>query len=121
MASTSAFEIVFAAVVETVDVPADEAGVPAAVAVDEEGAEVLFAEPADEGGAEEPAAAVTVAACLEPKMAETMFPKTLIFSSYFCSRSQASARLPAALEEGCPERGAYASKRRLRRADEVIQ
>jgi hypothetical protein len=45
---------------------------------------VAVAEPADEEGAEGPAAAVTLAACLEPKMADTMFPKTLIFSSYIC-------------------------------------
>jgi hypothetical protein len=38
----------------------------------------------DGEGAEGPAAAVTLAACLEPKMADTMFPKTLIFSSYIC-------------------------------------
>src|SRR5215813_5835326 len=64
MASTSAFEIGFAAA--AVDVPA-------------EGAEVPFADPAE--GAEEPAAAVTLAACLEPKMADTILPKTLILSS----------------------------------------
>src|SRR5262245_31702547 len=101
MASTSAFEIVFAAVVETVDVPSDAGEAPAAGAGDGAGAEAPFAEPADGEGADEAADPVTLAACLEPKMAETMFPKTLIFSSYFCSRSQASARLPAALEEGC--------------------
>src|SRR5215813_4791724 len=101
MASTSAFEIVFAAVVETVDVPADAGEAPAAGARDGEGAEAPFAEPADGEGADEAAAPVTLAACLEPKMAEAMFPKTLIFSSYFCSRSQASARLPAALVGGC--------------------
>src|SRR5262249_1316299 len=101
MAATSAIEIVFAAVVETGDVPADAGEAPAAGAGDGEGAEAPFAEPADGEGADEAAAPVTLAACLEPKMAETMFPKTLIFSSYFCSRSQASARLPAALAEGC--------------------
>jgi hypothetical protein len=38
--------------------------------------------PADEGGAEDGgAAAVVPAACFEPKMADMMFPKTLIFSS----------------------------------------
>jgi len=77
MASTSAFEIGFAAA--AVDVPADGAEVPAAGAVDGEGAEVPFADPAE--GAEEPAAAVTLAACLEPKMADTMLPKTLMLSS----------------------------------------
>jgi hypothetical protein len=71
---------------ETVDVPADGAEVPAA-GVDGEGAEVPFAEPADGEGAEEPAAAVTLAACLEPKMADTILPKTLILSSCFCSWS----------------------------------
>jgi hypothetical protein len=80
MASTSAFEIGFAAAAETVDVPAD-AG--AAGAADGEGAEAPFAEPADGGGAEEPGAAVTLAACLEPKMADTILPKTLILSSCF--------------------------------------
>src|SRR5215475_4369220 len=53
------------------DVPADGADAAAAV-------------PADGEGAEEPAAAVTLAACLEPKMADTILPKTLIFSSYIC-------------------------------------
>ena len=95
MASTSAFEIGFAAAAETVDVPADAAEALAAGAGDGEGAEAPFAEPADGGGAEEPAAAVTLAACLEPKMADTILPKTLILSSCFCSWSQASARLPA--------------------------
>src|SRR5215467_14539033 len=84
MASTSAFEIGFAAAAETVDVPAGAAEALAAVAVDGEGAEVPFAEPADGEGAEEPAAAVTLAACLEPKMADTILPKTLISSSYVC-------------------------------------
>ena len=84
MASTSAFEIGFAAAVETVDVPADGAEAPAAGALDGEGAEVPFAEPADGEAAEEPAAAVTLVACLEPKMADTMLPKTLILSSYYC-------------------------------------
>ena len=67
------------------DVPADGAEAPAAVAVDGEGAEVPFAEPADGEDAEEPAAAITLAACLEPKMADTILPKTLILSSCFCS------------------------------------
>src|SRR5262245_37965482 len=82
MASTSAFEIVFAAVAETVDAPADAGEAPAAGAGDGEGegAEAPFAESADGGGAEEePAAAVTLAACLEPKIADTILPKTLIF------------------------------------------
>src|SRR5262249_30764259 len=63
------------------DVPADGAEVPAAGAADGDGAKVLFAEPADGGGAGEPAAAVTLAAWLEPKMADTIPPKTLILSS----------------------------------------
>src|SRR5260370_42561092 len=109
MASTSAFEIGFAAAA-TVDVP-DGAEVPAAGAVDGEGAEAPFAEPADGEGAEEPAAAVTLAAWLEPKMADTILPKTLILSSCFCSWSQASARLPAIPKEGLPLRGPYKSKR----------
>jgi len=75
MASTSAFEIDFAA---------DGAEAPGAVAVDGEGgAEAPFAGPADGKGAEEPVAAVTPAACLEPKMADTMLPKTLIFFLLF--------------------------------------
>src|SRR5215831_20812681 len=94
MASTSAFEIGFAAAAETVDVPADAAEALAAVAVDGEGAEVPFAEPADGEGAGEAAAPVTLAACLEPKMADTILPKTLILSSCFCSWSQTSAWLP---------------------------
>jgi hypothetical protein len=57
-------------------VPAEGAETPAAVAVGGEGA---VAEPADGEGAEGPVAAVTLAGCLEPKMADTMFPKTLIF------------------------------------------
>src|SRR5262249_30382366 len=81
MASTSAFEIGFAAAAETVDVPADAGGAPAAGAADGGGAEALFAEPADGEGPAEPAAAVTLAACLEPKMADTILPKTLILSS----------------------------------------
>src|SRR5262245_47068974 len=81
MPSTSAVEIGFAAAAETVDVPADGADAAAAVAADGERA---VAEPADGEGAEEPAAAVTLAACLEPKMADTILPKTLIFSSYIC-------------------------------------
>ena len=93
MASTSAFEIGFAAA--AVDVPADGAEVPAAGAVDGEGAEVPFADPAE--GAEEPAAAVTLAACLEPKMADTILPKTLIFFPPACFWF---ARLPAIPNEG---------------------
>src|SRR5262249_56146786 len=64
IASTSAFEIGFAAVA------------PAALPADADAA-------GDEGDGEDgPAAAVPPAACLEPKMADTMFPKTLIFSSW---------------------------------------
>src|SRR6516165_8629246 len=100
MASTSAFEIGFAAAAETVDVPADGAEVPGV-----DGAEVPFAEPADGEGAEEPAAAVTLAACLEPKMADTILPKTLILSSCFCSRSQASAGFPPSERRFCPCEG----------------
>jgi len=96
MVSRSAFEIGFAAA-ETVDVPADGAEVPVAGAVDGEGAEVPFAEPADGGGAEEPAAAVTLAACLEPKMADTILPKTLIFSSCLLL---VSGQRPATLHPG---------------------
>src|SRR5215831_3203474 len=95
MVSTSAFEIGFAAA-ETVDVPAGAAEGPVAVPVDGEGAEVPFAEPADGGGAEEPAAAVTLAACLEPKMADTILPKTLILSSCFAPglRHRPASRCP---------------------------
>src|SRR6516225_2669379 len=105
MASTSAFEIVFAAVAETVDAPADAGEAPAAGAGDGEGegAEAPFAEPADGGGAEEPAAAVTLAACLEPKMADTMLPKTLILSSCFCLLvSGRRPGFPASRKKVCP-------------------
>jgi len=61
-------------------VPAEGAEAPAVVAVDGEDA---VAEPADGEGAEGPVTPVTLAACLEPKMADAMFPKTLILSSYF--------------------------------------
>ena len=44
MASTSAFEIVFAAVAETVDVPADAGEAPAAGAGDGEGGESVLGE-----------------------------------------------------------------------------
>ena len=81
MASTSVFEIGFAAAAETVDVPSDAGEAPAAAAGGGEGAEAPFAEPADGEGSAEPAAAVTLAACLEPKMADTILPKTLIFFS----------------------------------------
>src|SRR6516162_1746534 len=109
MASTSAFEIGFAATAETVDVPAEGAEVSAAAAADGEGAEVPFAEPADGGAAEEPAAAVTLAACLEPKMADTILPKMLILSSCFCSWSQASAGFPPSRKKVLPLRGAHTS------------
>src|SRR5262249_19949274 len=51
------------------------------------------------GGGDDPGAPVTPAPCLGPKMADTLFPKTLISSSYFCS--EPSARLPGAPKEGC--------------------
>src|SRR6516164_11543362 len=108
MVSTSAFEIGFAAAAATADVPAGGAEAPAAGAVDGEGAVVPFSEPADGEAAEEPAAAVTLAACLEPKMADTMLPKTLILSSCFCLWSLTSdPRIP---KEGLPLRVAYTSK-----------
>jgi hypothetical protein len=47
--------------------------------MDGEGAEVPFAALADGDGDDGPAAPVTLAACLEPKMADTILPKTLIF------------------------------------------
>src|SRR5262245_35589486 len=98
MASTSAFEIGFAAA--AVDAPADGAEVPAAGAAEGEGAEVPFADPAE--GAEEPEAAVTLAACLEPKMADTMLPKTLILSSCLLL-VRAAARYPE--RRFCPFKG----------------
>ena len=110
MASTSAFEIGFAAAAETVDVPADAAEALAAVAVDGEGAEVPFAEPADGEGAGEAAAPVTLAACLEPKMADTILPKTLIFLLLALHLLSGLRPLPAIPKEGLPLRGAYASK-----------
>src|SRR5215831_4469232 len=103
MASTSAFEIGFAAA--AVDVPADGAEVPAAGAVDEEAAEVPFADPAE--GAEEAAGAVTLAACLEPKMADTILPKTLILSSCLLLVRPAT-RHPE--RRFCPCEGASTSK-----------
>ena len=110
MASTSAFEIGFAAAAETVDVPADAAEALAAVAVDGEGAEVPFAEPADGEGAGEAAAPVTLAACLEPKMADTILPKTLIFFLLALHLLSGLRPLPAIPKEGLPLRGAYASR-----------
>src|SRR5262249_17463245 len=80
IASTSAFEIGFAAVA------------PAAVPADAEVA-------GDEGGGEDdPAAAVTPAACLEPQMADPMPQKPLISSSYVSlpSRSVAPRACPCA-------------------------
>jgi hypothetical protein len=85
-----------------VDVPADDAEVPAAGAVDGEGAEVPFAGPADGGGSEEPAAAVTLAACLEPKMADTILPKTLILSSLlFALRLGSAPGFPRSRKKVC--------------------
>src|SRR5215472_10361109 len=105
MVSTSAFEIGFAAA-ETADVPAGAAEGPVAVPVDGGGAEVPFAEPAVGGGAEEPAAAVTLAACLEPKMADTMLPKTLILSSCVVAlRSHGIAGWFARMSRGAMWRG----------------
>src|SRR6516162_4648735 len=104
MASTSAFEI--GSVAAAVDVPADGAEVPAAGAVDGEGAEVPFADPAE--GAEEPAAAVTLAACLEPKMADTILPKTLIF---FLLLAFGSPGYPPSRTKVLPVARAYTSKR----------
>jgi hypothetical protein len=86
--------------------------------VDGEGAEVPFAESADGEGAEEPAAAVTLAACLEPKMADTILPKTLIFSSYFWSCSQATAPASRRL---CPTEEHLQAKEWLACADELIE
>src|SRR5262245_14629565 len=111
MASTSSFEIGLAAAPETVDVPANGGEALAAVAVDGEEAEVPFAEPADGAGPTEPAAAVTLAACLEPKMADTMLPKTLIFSSsYLLPWTSRDFRHPI-FHAG---EGHYASKRAVR-------
>jgi hypothetical protein len=62
-------------------VSADGALAPAAVAADGADAEGVATEPEDGEGAEGLAPAVTLAACLEPKIADTMLPKTLIFSS----------------------------------------
>src|SRR5262245_48215544 len=76
------------------DVPADAEGAAAAgvgaAAMDGEGAEVPFAAPADGDGDDGPAAPVTLAACLEPKMADTILPKTLIFSSLRLPRFKTS-------------------------------
>jgi hypothetical protein len=60
-------------------------------AADDEPAEALFdgvvpvdAVVAEDAGAaaDPPAVGATVAACLEPKIADTMLPKTLMLSSY---------------------------------------
>jgi hypothetical protein len=60
------------------------------VAVDGEGgAEAPFAGPADGEGAEGPAAAVTLAACLEPKWLIRYFRKRSFFPPYVRSCSQA--------------------------------
>jgi hypothetical protein len=70
MASTSARVIGFAAAAPAL-APGD--------ADDPAGADV----PADAGEPEDvPAVGVTPAACLEPKMADTMFPNTLMMSSW---------------------------------------
>src|SRR5262249_8217794 len=72
------------AAAEPADVPAGAEGAApvdvGAAAVDGEGAD----------GNDEPAAAVTLVACLEPKMADTILPKTLIFSSLHLRRLKAS-------------------------------
>src|SRR5262249_62085430 len=61
----------------------------------------------DEGEGEDgPAPAVTPAACLEPKMADTMFPKTLIFSSCVVAlRSRGTAGLFVRISRGALWRG----------------
>jgi hypothetical protein len=70
------------AAAEPVDDPAGAEGAAAvdvgAAAMDGEGAEV----PADGDGDDGLAAAVTLAACLEPKMADTILPKMLFFPPY---------------------------------------
>src|SRR5262249_20935648 len=70
IASTSAFEIGVAAVA-----PAGAAAAPAGLG---------DANVADDCGEGDPAAPVAGAACLEPKIADAMLPKTLISSSYVC-------------------------------------
>jgi hypothetical protein len=71
IASTSEREIGFAAAAAGV---AGDAVAPAEEGADEDGVA-----PVDEGAEEDGVAAgVTPAACLEPKMADTMLPKTLI-------------------------------------------
>src|SRR5215475_197456 len=89
------------AAAEPANVPAGAEGAAAAVDVgaagmDGEGAEVPFAAPADGDGDDGLAAVVTLAACLEPKMADTILPKTLIFSS-LRSRFIASTGFPRPL------------------------
>src|SRR5262249_20741337 len=116
IASTSAFEIGVAAVAPgAAAVPAGLGD--AAVADDEGGGEGGPAGPTagaaappaglgdaavadDEGGGEgDPAAPVAGAACLEPKIADTMLPKTLISSSYVCCFSPQTG--VAASKSGC--------------------
>src|SRR5262249_22540765 len=72
IASTSAFEIGVAAVAPA-GAAAAAAGLGEADVADDEG-----------GGEGDLAAPVAGAACLEPKIADAMLPKTLISSSYVC-------------------------------------
>jgi hypothetical protein len=80
--STSACEIGFEGAA-AVGAPADGAAVADGGALGDggapgDGAPVV---PADDGAVEDgPPAVVTLAACLEPKIADTMLPKTLIVS-----------------------------------------
>src|SRR5262249_30778255 len=62
-------------------------------------------------GEDDPAAPVTLAACLEPKMADTMFPQTIISSSYFCSALRPAPDFPAPRKKVAPERRTCTSKR----------
>jgi hypothetical protein len=102
MASTSAREIGFAAtaaagVTEGAAALVDEGEDGGAVApveegTDEDGGAVA---PVEEGADEDGVAAgVTPAACFEPKIADTMLPKTLILSSCLCLSLATTVRRP---------------------------
>jgi hypothetical protein len=68
-----------------------------------------------EGAVAEPAA------CLEPKMADTMLPKTLIFSSYVALALRPAPRLPRRPGRRLRPSGTRMQvKERLARANELI-
>src|SRR5215471_19209779 len=94
MASTSAFEIGFAAAAETVDVPADAAEALAAVAVDGEGAEVPSPSPRMEKVPVKRPPQLRSRRVWSRKWLIRYFRKRSYFSSWLCTCSQACARFP---------------------------